>query len=102
MRPLTWGRISATRKADVRPGNSVVSTTRSAWTVTNATSGEPAGGGAGCDPQPARRSPAITAAAAITRFSQYLLGINSLLAPRSNGAQNITDQKIVKYLNVYL
>ena len=45
MMPPTWGRTSATRKADVRPGNSVVIGTRSGRTATTLTSGTPPPGG---------------------------------------------------------
>src|SRR5271157_2176706 len=46
MMPLTWGLISATRYADVRPGNSVVSSICCGCTVMVATSGT--GGGGDC------------------------------------------------------
>ncbi len=44
MRPLTWGRISAMRNGEVRPGSSVVSKTGCRATVMVATSGTGGGG----------------------------------------------------------
>jgi len=44
--PLTWGRTSAIRNADILPGSSVVIATRSGFISTTATSGRPAGPGA--------------------------------------------------------
>src|SRR5512140_500275 len=70
MMPLTWGRISAVWKADVRPGNSVVSTTDSNDTFTAATSGT--GAGAAFRPcplwQPPTRSKIASAARAADPF----------------------------------
>src|SRR5512142_1377409 len=88
MRPFTWGRISATRKAAVLPGSSVVSAVRSGTTVTQATSGVGLGGGGG------RRHPIMAPAmpSQVAVASQRIVGLVLIrMSPSSNGAQRAPE-----------
>ena len=71
MSPLTWGRTSATRDAEARPGSSTVSSMGSGFTIMTPTSGSmPGGPPAPFFPQPADNRPAAktaTTARALTR-----------------------------------
>jgi len=81
--PPTCGRISAIEYADIRPGSSVVSTTRSAWMVTVATSGT-GGGGADRDVSQPPSSRPHTSTAETTRRSPRSSALSGRLLKKTH------------------
>ncbi|MNY21203.1 hypothetical protein D3C86_1547340 [compost metagenome] len=77
--PLTWGRTSATRNGDVRPGNSVVRETGCVVRVTTVTCGLPAWGASCFLPQAAKvRADAVSATTAAPRHIALFLFISCI------------------------